>query len=83
VEIPPELLPHPSQVPPVVKTDADRQRFDLCFALTRLLTGRDDPIFTRQLYFSDTPTGDLAGLPEPDPDEQLDGERTPEGPHRA
>ena len=54
-----QLLPHRDQVPSFVNTDDDLRRFELCFAVTRLIAQRDDPIFCRQLYASDFDTGDL------------------------
>lgn len=70
VAIPPEFLPDDNQYPPFVITPEQRQRFDLCFALTRLIAQRDDPVFCRQLYFSDLATGDLEASAEGEPGQQ-------------
>jgi hypothetical protein len=72
VSIPRELLPHPAQVPPDIKADADRlQRFELCFAIGRMICQRDDPAFVRQLFASDVPTGDLEQTPAASAGDQL------------
>ena len=47
LEIPPEFEPHPAQILGYVK---DLDRFRLCFAMTRLIAQRDDPLFCKQLY---------------------------------
>ena len=63
MDIPPEYAPHPAQVPRWVTDDEQRRRFDLCFAITRAVCQRDDPIFVRELFHGDLPTDDLdAGL---------------------
>lgn len=49
-EIPLEFEPHPAQIPPYVK---DLDRFRICFAITLRIAERYDPIFCRQLYYSD------------------------------
>lgn len=61
MDLPENLKPTEDQYPPFVNTRDERARFDLCFALTRLIAQRDDPVFCRQLYSSDMPTGDLQG----------------------
>jgi hypothetical protein len=61
-EIPPELLPNSGQKPPGVKTEEQRLRFNLCFAITRLVLGSDMVLFCRELYASDLPTGSLSCL---------------------
>jgi len=52
-DIPENLLPYEGQVPVYVQTDEQRQRFNLCFAIGRLICQRDDPIFVRQLYLDE------------------------------
>jgi hypothetical protein len=54
MEIPPELLPAANQYPPGLD-EAQRKRWALCFAITRKFCGRDDPLFTCQLFDSDIP----------------------------
>lgn len=74
-DIPAGLLPDPSQVPPSVKTPEDLKRFQLCFAIGRMIAGRDDPLFVRELYASDIATGDLGAIdehPEPTSGGQLE-----------
>jgi hypothetical protein len=56
VEIPPEFAPAPGQIPSWINTDAQRQRFLLCFAIGRVICQRDDPVFVRELYEGDIPT---------------------------
>jgi hypothetical protein len=60
--IPPELMPLPSQYPPFVTNDEQKRRWELCFAITRIVAQHDDPIFARQLFFSDFAT-DQAEFP--------------------
>jgi len=62
-EIPPEYEPHISQIPGWA-TDVDR--FRICFATTRQIAQRDDPLFTKQLYDGDIDTGEQIA-PSPDP----------------
>jgi len=57
IEIPPEFEPNPGQIP-AYATDVDRYR--ICFAVTRQNAGRDDPLWTQQLYEGDIPTGNVA-----------------------
>jgi len=65
LEIPPEYEPNPAQIP-VWATDLDR--FRICFAMTRAIAHRDDPVFTKQLYDGDIDTGDALAPPHPDTD---------------
>jgi hypothetical protein len=48
--IPPEFEPDPAQIPAYAK---DVDRFRICFAITLQIAQRVDPLFCRQLYFSD------------------------------
>lgn len=59
-EIPPDFEPHDAQIP---SWATDVERFRICFALTRLIAERDDPIFCRELYFGEIPTGDRLAEP--------------------
>jgi len=60
ITIPAEYQPHPEQIPSDVTTDEQMDRWKLCFAIGRAVTQRDfDPVFVRQLYEGDLPTGDL------------------------
>lgn len=65
MEIPPEYEPHPDQIPAFVMTDADLERWRLCFAITRAVAQRDDPVFARELYFGDLPTDVLMATISP------------------
>jgi hypothetical protein len=71
MRIPAELLPQSSQIPFWIDNEADRERFELCFAIGRRFTRRDDPVLVRALFATDLPTGDPASLPEPDRPDQL------------
>ena len=62
-EIPPEYEPRPEQIPPWAQ---DVARFRICFAITRLVAQRDDPIYCEQLYDSDEINTDEP-LAEPKP----------------
>lgn len=62
--IPEDQKPNAIQYPPFVTTEEQRDRYDVCFALTRMIAQNDDPVFCRQLYFSDMPTGDLGQVQE-------------------
>ena len=53
MEIPAEFQPHRDQIPAWATDDA---RFRLCFAITRAVAQRDDPLFCKQLYDGDIPT---------------------------
>jgi hypothetical protein len=79
LRIPPDLLPESGQIPFWIDKDADRERFKLVFAITRRFLGRDDPVFTRELFASDMPTGDLSSLPDSDPPEHLGFDLEPAG----
>lgn len=57
--------PHPDQVPAFVKNDDDLRRFKIVFGITRAVCQRDDPVFARQLFFSDIPTDDVAATAAP------------------
>lgn len=61
-QIPPEYEPRIEQIPPYAH---DVGRFRICFAITRLVAQRDDPIFCKQLYDSDEITTDDVDLAEP------------------
>jgi hypothetical protein len=61
-QIPPEYEPREEQIPPYAH---DIGRFRVCFALTRLIAQRDDPIFCKQLYDDPRLTTDDVELAEP------------------
>ncbi len=63
--IPPEYAPDPNQIPAYVHTPDDLERFKWCFAITRLVAGRDDPVFCAELFNSDMPTSDLTASEPP------------------
>lgn len=51
-------VPHPDQVPAFVTNREELRRWKLVFGITRAICQRDDPVFARQLFFSDMPTDD-------------------------
>jgi hypothetical protein len=63
-EIPPEYEPRGEQIP---RWATDVERFRICFAITRLIAQRDDPIFCKQLYDDDRVVTDDVDIAEPGP----------------
>jgi hypothetical protein len=63
-EIPPEYEPRDGQIP---RWATDMERFRICFAITRLIAQRDDPIFCKQLYDDDRVVTDDVDIAEPGP----------------
>lgn len=43
--------------PDFVTTDAERYRYRVCAGITLMIAGKLDPVWCRQLYFSDVETG--------------------------
>jgi hypothetical protein len=63
-QIPAEYEPNDAQIPPYA---TDIGRFRICFAITRLVAQRDDPIYTKSLYDDKRLVTDDVDLAEPLP----------------